>query len=144
MPEEYYDEDREVSMSFAISWKNLWNQEDTFEQTSEEERREWIHEFLDEIRSKYKRRTKKNSLADFELAKWDGENMVMVIFPKLKYTTAESLKEDVNYIIAAGQISQVQVYLDREPFDVFDSKYKTEQFKKIWMEQQASKKDEKE
>lgn len=70
--------------------------------------------------------------------------MVMVIFPKLKYTTAESLKEDVNYIIAAGQISQVQVYLDRELFDVFDSKYKTEQFKKIWMEHQASKKDEKE
>lgn len=33
-------------MTFSIAWKNLWNKDDTLEQTSEADRKEWIEEYL--------------------------------------------------------------------------------------------------
>ena len=40
--EEEKDVEHEISISFAISWKHLWNKDDSLEETSKEERVEWI------------------------------------------------------------------------------------------------------
>jgi len=116
-------------MSFEIGWKNLWNKDDTLEQTSQEEREEWILEVLGELRSKYKRRTKSADLNNFELAKWDGANQVIVTYPNLKDKTADELKEIATMILSFGQITNVNVFKNREVYDVFGIEQATEVFK---------------
>ena len=126
-------------MSFTIGWKNLWNQDDSLEETPEDMRREFIDEVLQELRSKYRRRTKKNDLGDFEIAKWDGENNVIAVYPHLSQKTAEELKEIMTMILGFGQVTNVNVFADRQLVDIYGVEARKQAFKQEWKEQQELK-----
>ena len=71
------------------------------------------------MRSKYKRKTKKNDLANFSVAKWNGENVILVLYPKLAQKNEAEIKEIVTHMITISQISEIQVFRDRQPVDIF-------------------------